>query len=87
MKVLGELETIYETSQVCISSGICLRGEPDLERIMTKSRDPNVLYWAWVEWRNKVGPPSRTLYPTMVKLLNRGARNGGIFPLNHFIFD
>ncbi|KAK6619979.1 hypothetical protein RUM44_006379 [Polyplax serrata] len=77
IKVLGKLSSIYEASEVCLDDGTCFRGEPDLERIMTKSRNPSVLLWAWTEWRNKVGPPSRTLYPSMVSLLNEGARNGG----------
>lgn len=77
IKILGKLESIYEGSQVCLDDGTCYRGEPDLERIMAKSRDPNILLWAWTEWRKRVGPPSRTLYPSMVNLLNKGAKNNG----------
>ena len=78
--VLGQLQNVYQSSEVCLDNGKCLRGEPDLERIMTTSRDPQELLWAWEQWRNAVGPPSRVFYPSLVDLMNKGANNNGKTP-------
>ena len=48
--------------------------EPDLAKIMRKSRDPNELLFAWKGWREAVGPATKPLYDRMVDLLNIGAR-------------
>ena len=48
--------------------------EPDLAKIMRKSRDPNELLFAWKRWRDVVGPATKPLYDRMVDLLNIGAR-------------
>lgn len=74
--VLGLLQNVYSKAHVC-RRDVCYRGEPDLERLMSESRDPAELLWGWQEWRRAVGPPSRLLYPAVVTLMNQGARNNG----------
>ncbi|GJQ76087.1 hypothetical protein Trydic_g1839 [Trypoxylus dichotomus] len=56
--------------------GDCLRGEPDLERLM-KRPDLNVdqLRWTWKTWHNFVGPPMKKYFLNMVQIENRAARN------------
>ena len=70
------MQQIYSDAQVC-QNDVCYHGEPDLERIMQRSRDPVELFWSWQQWRRTVGPPIRMLYPAVVNLMNQGARNNG----------
>lgn len=74
--LLGRLQRLYSDARVC-RGPVCYRGEPDLERLMARSRDPAELLWGWVAWRQAVGPPARPLYPAVVGLMNQGARSNG----------
>ncbi|XP_078660646.1 angiotensin-converting enzyme-like isoform X2 [Branchiostoma floridae x Branchiostoma belcheri] len=69
-----ELEKIYSTSTVCFQNGTCLKLDPDLEGILAKSRDYDLLKWAWLSWRDAVGPPMKDKYAQWVELMNEGAR-------------
>ncbi|KAK7866075.1 hypothetical protein R5R35_013573 [Gryllus longicercus] len=75
--VLGALARGYWSARVLDGAGRAWRGEPDLERLMRASRDPRVLRWAWLRWRDAAGPPARPLYRRLVPLLNSGARRAG----------
>ena len=59
--------------------------EPDLSKIMRKSRDPNELLFAWKGWRNAVGPATKPLYERSVDLLNIGAREHGWIDYGDFL--
>nr|CAD7204940.1 unnamed protein product [Timema douglasi] len=76
--VSGKLLNIYTTARVCRRHGEpCYSGEPDLERLIKRSRDPAELLWAWQEWRRVVGPSSKPLFTTLVDLQNQVATNNG----------
>lgn len=51
--------------------------EPDLTRIMEKSRDEEELRHIWSEWRDKVGPPSRNTFMRYIDLANSAAIRHG----------
>ncbi|XP_035657900.1 angiotensin-converting enzyme-like isoform X3 [Branchiostoma floridae] len=72
-----ELEKIYSTSTACLPSGTCLKLDPDLEGILAKSRDYDRLTWAWLSWRDAVGPPMKDKYAEWVALMNEGAQENG----------
>ncbi|XP_066301016.1 angiotensin-converting enzyme-like isoform X4 [Branchiostoma lanceolatum] len=72
-----ELEKIYSTGTVCQADGTCLKLDPDLEGIIAKSRDYDRLTWAWLSWRDAVGPPMKDKYAQWVALLNEGAQENG----------
>lgn len=59
-------------------AGDCLRGEPDLERLM-KRNDLNVdqLLWVWRSWHNYVGPPMKNHFLTLVQVENAAAQSNG----------
>jgi peptidyl-dipeptidase A len=54
-----------------------LRLEPDLTRIMEKSRNSEELKHVWSEWRDKVGPPSRNTFMRYIDLANQAAIRHG----------
>nr|CAD7262880.1 unnamed protein product [Timema shepardi] len=86
--VSGKLLNIYTTSRVCRRHGEpCYSGEPDLERLMKRSRDPAELLWAWQEWRRVVGPSSKHLFTTLVDLQNQVATNNGSIKTILYIDD
>ncbi|XP_071826025.1 angiotensin-converting enzyme-like [Apostichopus japonicus] len=55
----GSLLRRYSQATACLSSDNCFTLDPDLSRIMAKSRDYDQLYWAWNSWRDVAGRPSR----------------------------
>lgn len=59
--------------------------EPDLSKIMRKSRDPEELLFAWKGWRKAVGPRMKPLYERIVDLLNIGAREHGWIDYGDFL--
>ncbi|KAL0268365.1 UNVERIFIED_CONTAM: hypothetical protein PYX00_010339 [Menopon gallinae] len=75
-ETLDALRRVYRT-KICRKDGSCLSGERDLENLMERSRDPEELLWAWIEWRNNVGEASKDVYIKLVELLNIGAKNNG----------
>lgn len=54
-----------------------LKLEPDLTRIMEKSRNEEELRHVWNEWREKVGPPIRNTFMRYVDLSNQAAERHG----------
>lgn len=54
-----------------------LKLEPDLTRIMEKSRSEEELRHVWSEWREKVGPPIRNTFMRYVDLSNQAAERHG----------
>jgi peptidyl-dipeptidase A len=54
-----------------------LRLEPDLTKIMEKSRNEEELRYVWSEFREKVGPPNRNTFMRYVDLANQAATRHG----------
>ncbi|CAH1788647.1 unnamed protein product [Owenia fusiformis] len=79
-KQMAELETklsnIYAEGKV-EHNGTLLRLEPELQDILSKSRDYDTLLWAWKGWRDISGKLMRKSYTDFVKLQNIGARENG----------
>lgn len=50
-------------------------------KIMSVSRDPRQLLWAWKGWRDVIGPSTRDLFTNYVHLLNIGATDNGKYDL------
>ena len=51
----------------------CLNLDPDLYKIMSKSRNYDELKFVWKGWRDATGPKMKALYEQFVKGLNTGA--------------
>lgn len=59
-------------------AGYCdLRLEPDLIRIMERSRFEPELKHTWLEWREKTGPPMRNSFMRYIHLANQAAQLNG----------
>jgi peptidyl-dipeptidase A len=65
----------YGAGKYCRNDGTCLE-LPDLEDIMSHSRDYDELLHAWQGWRT-ISPPMRDEYSRYVELANEGARELG----------
>lgn len=76
-KIAVSLEADYGKGKYCPDGekGKCL-SLPDLERILTNSRDPEQLLRAWQGW-HAIAPPMRTRYARQTELANLGARELG----------
>ena len=80
-----KLEKLY--SKACINATVkdvptlngtwngtkCLSLDPNLYKIMSKSRNYTELEFVWKSWRDATGPKMKTLYEGFVKGLNTGA--------------
>ena len=53
--------------------------EPELTKLMMDERDPDVLKWAWKGWRDVTGKNMKSLYTDLIKLLNKGADDNGMY--------
>lgn len=78
------MEGIYGSGHACLRNGSCLPLEPDLTNIMARSRDPELLKEAWLQWRNGVGPNIKHHYVEFINILNAGATENGIVCENTF---
>lgn len=85
---MDKLSETYSSAEVCIDNAewirskipngnkICLRGEPDLEELMSRRDLTYEQYlWIWKAWHDTVGPRVKEFYPDLVKLMNQGAIN------------
>ncbi|ESO07108.1 hypothetical protein HELRODRAFT_98522 [Helobdella robusta] len=59
-----------------INNKSCLL-DPDLETVLSQSRDYNELLWAWLGWHNNAGRAVREEFSEMVQLLNKCAQENG----------
>jgi peptidyl-dipeptidase A len=71
-EVVANMQEIYSTAKW---DGKSL--DPDLEGIISESRDWDTLRDAFIGWRNATGPRIMPLYEEFVQLANQGARDGG----------
>jgi peptidyl-dipeptidase A len=76
-KIAASMEGEYGKGKYCPDGdkGKCL-SLPDLEQIMTNSRDPEELKKAWVGW-HQIAVPIRKDYVRFVELSNKGAKEMG----------
>jgi peptidyl-dipeptidase A len=76
-KLAASMEGEYGKGKYCPDGekGKCL-SLPDLENIMTNSRDPEELKRAWVGW-HQIAIPIRKEYVRFVELSNKGAKEMG----------
>lgn len=76
-KIAASMEGDYGKGKYCPEGdkGKCL-SLPDLENIMTNSRDPEELKKAWLGW-HQIAVPIRKNYMRFVELSNKGAREMG----------
>eukprot|EP00794_Sanderia_malayensis_P011393 gene11393-12579_t len=91
----SKLEALY--SKACVnakSSDVktvkfngtkCLSLDPDLYKIMRKSRDYNELLFAWKGWRDSTGPKMKATYKEFVDKLNIGAKDNGFKDYGEYV--
>ena len=73
-----QMQKIYSASQVYdYATKKNLSLSPDLTNIMANSSRYATLLYAWLDWRNTVGPKLRPLFEEYVNLTNEGARDNG----------
>lgn len=78
----------YGTNKTSFHAYCDLMLEPDLNRIMEKSRNENELRYVWSEWREKVGPPVRNTFMRYLDLANQAAeRHGEYYIITIIIVD
>ncbi|XP_056285839.1 angiotensin-converting enzyme [Pseudoliparis swirei] len=75
--LLSNMETKYSVAEVCRDNGACLPLDPDLQKIMAKSRDYDELLFAWKGWRDSAGKVLRQDYKRYVELANTAAKLNG----------
>ncbi|CAL8097157.1 unnamed protein product [Orchesella dallaii] len=84
-QILGEMSKTYGTAKICpfnnqncnvTSEGLNL--EPDVENIISTSRNSAELAYTWEAWRNASGKPIRELYNEFIDLSNKAAQANGL---------
>ncbi|KAF2357889.1 Peptidase M2 peptidyl-dipeptidase A [Trinorchestia longiramus] len=78
--LVSNMKTIYSTAKICDYSDFIncdLRLEPDLTRVMMKSRDYDELKHVWEEWRLSSGALMKEDYKRFVNLANDAAQLNG----------
>ncbi|XP_050313314.1 angiotensin-converting enzyme [Anthonomus grandis grandis] len=76
-RLINDMLAIYNTASVCSFNDhfhCGLRLEPNLNKIMAKSRNWDELQHVWTEWRRQTGQKMKDLYEQMVKLSNVAAK-------------
>jgi len=75
--LVNEMVRIYSTAVVTDRHGQEYRLDPDLEEILSKSRDYEKLKWAWQGWRDATGPRIKPLFAQLVAKMNEAAIDNG----------
>ncbi|RWS02537.1 Angiotensin-converting enzyme-like protein, partial [Dinothrombium tinctorium] len=88
-EIIADMENVYSTAKICpFGSGQSsdkssqtaqcnLVLDPDLTRVLAKSRNYNELLYLWKAWRDKTGAEIRRKYIRYVQLMNEAARLNG----------
>ncbi|KAK3785180.1 hypothetical protein RRG08_008521 [Elysia crispata] len=73
------METLYNIEVEKLSSNKTTTGhhQINLLTVMATSRDPNRLKRVWLDWRNAIGSPIRSIYREYVDVLNFAANDNG----------
>lgn len=75
---------LLNLQQKSIDGKVCLKGEPDLESLMTRQDlNPEQLLWVWKSWHDTVGPEIFKYYPRLVEVLNEAAINNGMLNITN----
>ena len=75
--LVGNMTKLYGAATVRqqLANGTVLKlTNSDLSEIFVKSRNRTLLDWAWLEWRNAVGPPMKSNFASLMDYLNIAAR-------------
>ena len=73
------MESTYSLGKVpSRDGGKPLSLDPDLEVIMSSSRDYDTLLWAWEGWHDAVGPNIRDNFTDLVTYMNKAAEEYGM---------
>jgi peptidyl-dipeptidase A len=83
--LVGNMTGVFSTAKICSMSETdhvidCEKMwalDPELEDLLAKSRDYDLLKYAWESWRDVSGKPIKNTYKQFVDLSNQGARNDG----------
>ncbi|CAG9818310.1 unnamed protein product [Phaedon cochleariae] len=76
-RLINDMLSIYNTASVCAFNDpfkCGLRLQPDLSRIMAKSRNWDELQHVWTEWRRNSGQKMKDPFEQMVKISNHAAK-------------
>ncbi|KAK7092762.1 uncharacterized protein [Littorina saxatilis] len=76
-EVMANMAKAYSTATVCLSDNHCVHLDPDLTRLMAKSRNYSELTQAWELWRDATGPHIKDMYTQFVTLGNEGVQELG----------
>jgi peptidyl-dipeptidase A len=76
-RLINDMLAVYNTAEICaynepFKCGLHL--QPELQFIMSHSRDWDELQHIWTEWRRNTGRRIRDLYEQLVDLTNQAAR-------------
>lgn len=76
-RLINDMLAVYNTAEICaynepFKCGLHL--QPELQFIMSHSRDWDELQHVWTEWRRNTGRRIRDLYEQLVDLTNQAAR-------------
>ncbi|RVE49364.1 hypothetical protein evm_005979 [Chilo suppressalis] len=76
-RLINDMLAVYNTAEICaynepFKCGLHL--QPELQFIMSHSRDWDELQHVWTEWRRNTGKRIRDLYEQLVDLTNQAAR-------------
>ncbi|KAL5242758.1 hypothetical protein ACI65C_010168 [Semiaphis heraclei] len=75
-RLINDMLAVYNSASVCafdepLKCG--LRLDPDLNMIMSRSRDWNELQHTWIEWRRRTGQKVRDMFEQLVDVSNQAA--------------
>lgn len=76
-RLINDMLAIYNGASICAMNEPfhCeLRLQPDLVKIMAKSRNWDELQYVWTEWRRKTGQNIKELFEQMASLSNEASR-------------
>ncbi|XP_056647590.1 angiotensin-converting enzyme [Diorhabda sublineata] len=76
-RLINDMLAVYNTASICGYNDhfhCGLRLQPDLSKIMAKSRNWDELQYVWTEWRRNSGQKMKDTYEQMVKLSNQAAK-------------
>ncbi|KAK0057682.1 angiotensin-converting enzyme [Biomphalaria pfeifferi] len=82
-KVKSDMESLYSTAKVCLNTTGCIPLDPDLTRMMSESRDYDLLLSIWSQWRDASGKKMKSIYSEYVDLSNEAFRLMGYNDTGH----
>jgi peptidyl-dipeptidase A len=75
-RLAASLDAQYGSGKYCPPGGGECKDLPQLEDVMTESRDPKELLEAWTGWHS-IAPPMRADYQRLVEIANQGSKELG----------